>query len=212
MKYVRCDSHCKYPAYDKEEMDNLLKDKANATEVPKKLSDLVNDRVVYDHTLTENASEIEVTGLDMVADGGEYEITMYHVATSHMADSKIQINGITNGYHQLGNTFKGSYIDVEGDLTVITPVYRPNMPWIYYGLVSPTNPKYPATMTGKFFMQSENTLAYSLKNECVVPGLQEFVNVSGVQENEVTNLTSIKIFKENEEFCAGTRLIIKKVL
>ena len=24
MKYVRCDSHCKYPAYDKEEIDNLL--------------------------------------------------------------------------------------------------------------------------------------------------------------------------------------------
>jgi hypothetical protein len=24
MKYVRCDSHCKYPAYDKEEIDNLF--------------------------------------------------------------------------------------------------------------------------------------------------------------------------------------------
>lgn len=36
MKYVRCDSHCKYPAYDKEEVDNLLKDKANNVDVYKK--------------------------------------------------------------------------------------------------------------------------------------------------------------------------------
>ena len=33
MKYVRCDSHCKFPAYDKEEVDNLLNDKANKTDV-----------------------------------------------------------------------------------------------------------------------------------------------------------------------------------
>jgi hypothetical protein len=26
MKYVRCDSHCKFPAYDKEEVDNLIKE------------------------------------------------------------------------------------------------------------------------------------------------------------------------------------------
>lgn len=33
MKYVRCDSHCKFPAYDKEEVDSLLSDKANKTDV-----------------------------------------------------------------------------------------------------------------------------------------------------------------------------------
>lgn len=27
MKYVRCEGHCKYPAYDKEEVDNLLSNK-----------------------------------------------------------------------------------------------------------------------------------------------------------------------------------------
>ena len=26
MKNVRCDSHCKYPAYDKEEIDDLMKE------------------------------------------------------------------------------------------------------------------------------------------------------------------------------------------
>lgn len=29
MKYVRCDSHCKFPAYDKEEVDNLFYKKEN---------------------------------------------------------------------------------------------------------------------------------------------------------------------------------------
>lgn len=32
-KYVRCNSHCKYPAYDKEEVDTLLKEKANTSNV-----------------------------------------------------------------------------------------------------------------------------------------------------------------------------------
>ncbi len=34
MKYVRCDSHCKFPAYDKEEIDNLF---YNKTEVEEKI-------------------------------------------------------------------------------------------------------------------------------------------------------------------------------
>ena len=32
-KYVRCNSHCKYPAYDKEEVDALLINKANSSDV-----------------------------------------------------------------------------------------------------------------------------------------------------------------------------------
>lgn len=32
-KYVRCGSHCKYPAYDKEEVDALLEKKIDATEI-----------------------------------------------------------------------------------------------------------------------------------------------------------------------------------
>lgn len=31
-KYVRCNSHCKYPAYDKEEVDALLDDKYSKEE------------------------------------------------------------------------------------------------------------------------------------------------------------------------------------
>ena len=32
-KYVRCNSHCKYPAYDKEEVDNLLKEKTDIADM-----------------------------------------------------------------------------------------------------------------------------------------------------------------------------------
>ena len=32
MKYVRCDSHCKYPAYDKNEVDELLKKKTGKSD------------------------------------------------------------------------------------------------------------------------------------------------------------------------------------
>lgn len=48
MKYVRCDSHCKYPAYDQEEIDNLFYNKTqmNAT-LSKMHNDLVKPDEVY---------------------------------------------------------------------------------------------------------------------------------------------------------------------
>lgn len=37
MKYVRCDSHCKFPAYDKEEIDAMMVNLCNKEEVENKL-------------------------------------------------------------------------------------------------------------------------------------------------------------------------------
>jgi hypothetical protein len=45
-KYVRCNSHCKYPAYDKEEVDALLSEKANANNIYEK-----GNFVVLEHTI-----------------------------------------------------------------------------------------------------------------------------------------------------------------
>lgn len=42
MKYVRCEGHCKYPAYDKEEIDNLFYKK---TEMDTTLNQMHNDLV-----------------------------------------------------------------------------------------------------------------------------------------------------------------------
>lgn len=48
-KYVRCNSHCKYPAYDKEEIDNLFYKK---TEVDSKVTEINEKYAVVDVTTT----------------------------------------------------------------------------------------------------------------------------------------------------------------
>ena len=56
MKYVRCDGHCKYPAYDKEEIDNLLKDKANSVDVYTKTNVAVVDTTTTIRTSENNGA------------------------------------------------------------------------------------------------------------------------------------------------------------
>lgn len=48
-KYVRCNSHCKYPAYDKEEIDNLFYKK---TEVDSKITEINEKYAVFNYTTT----------------------------------------------------------------------------------------------------------------------------------------------------------------
>lgn len=60
-KYVRCNSHCKYPAYDKEEIDNLFYKK---TEVDSKVTEINEKYAVVDVTTTvrDSASNGVYTG------------------------------------------------------------------------------------------------------------------------------------------------------
>lgn len=46
-KYVRCESHCKYPAYDKEEVDALLKQKVDVTAYAKLTKEYICDKEGY---------------------------------------------------------------------------------------------------------------------------------------------------------------------
>ena len=65
-KYVRCNSHCKYPAYDKEEIDNLFYKK---TDTDAKLNEISNKFAVVDVTTTirETASNGSYSGSIMKA-------------------------------------------------------------------------------------------------------------------------------------------------
>ena len=170
---------------------------------------------IYDYTLTENASSIEINDLDMLADGGEYEITIYHSGTTQK-DTHITFNGITNGYYQTGFSFTGSSNSISSDdyssALTAESAYRPNKPSIYWGLLCSISKIYPATITGKFFKQVDNRIAWSFKNECSVSGKQWITFTTGVNDQEVTNLTSLQFYRDDGEFYAGTRIIIKRVI
>lgn len=176
---------------------------------------ILGGNAIYDYTLTENASSIEINDLDMLADGGEYEITIYHSGTTQK-DTRITFNGITNGYYQTGFSFGGSSNSISSDdyssTLTAESAYRPNKSNIYWGLLCSTSKIYPATITGKFFKQVDNRIAWSFKNECSVSGKQWITFTTGVNDQEVTNLTSLQFYRDDGEFYAGTRIIIKRVI
>lgn len=171
----------------------------------------LNNRVVFETTLTANTTTIEATGLDMVADGGEYEFELYH-AEETTADLHITFNDITTGYYQAGLYYNNS-LTANGTLTT-TSFFRPNMTRIYYGTGGTTTISFPAVMKGRFLFSNNTrkTVNYELKNTVTISGNQAIVDLYGVNSNAVENLTSIKFIKyDNTNFLAGTRLIIKKV-
>lgn len=171
---------------------------------------ILGGNAIYDYTLTENASSIKINDLDMIADGGGYEIIMYHSGTT-LSDTKIRFNGLDAGYYQTAIGFNNTNTSSDGSLNMET-AYRPSKDCIYWGMIASSTSTYPATLTGKFFKQVDNRIAYSLKNECSVSGKQYIAFSTGVNDREATNLTSLEFFRNSGEFLKGTRIIIKRVV
>lgn len=171
---------------------------------------ILGGNAVYDYTLTENASSIYVDNLDMLADGGGYELIIYHSGTI-ATDTRITFNDIKQGYYQTGFCYQGTSTSSDSSLTS-EGVYRPNKSSIYWGMLCSTSSTYPATITGRFFKQINNRIAWSLKNECSVAGRQWITFTTGVNDQNVENITSLQFFRAEGEFQAGTRIIIKRVV
>ena len=168
----------------------------------------LNNKIVCDIILEDYTNLIEINNLDLNADGGEYEITMYHSGTT-LSDTKIRFNDLDNGYYQTAISFNGTATTSDGTLTYES-AYRPRKDCIYWWMPASTSKLYPATLTGKIFKQVDNRIAYSLKNECSVSGKQWIAFLTGVNDQETTNLKSLKFFRNSGEFNPGTRIIIRR--
>ena len=168
----------------------------------------LNNKIVCDIILEDYTNLIEINNLDLNADGGEYEITMYHSGTT-LSDTKIRFNDLDNGYYQTAISFNGTATTSDGTLTYES-AYRPGKDSIYWWMPASTSKLYPATLTGKFFKQVDNRIAYSFKNECSVSGKQWISFLTGVNDRENTNLKSLKFFRNSGEFNPGTRIIIRR--
>ncbi len=168
----------------------------------------LNNKIVCDIILEDYTNQIEINNLDLNADGGEYEITMYHSGTT-LSDTKIRFNDLDNGYYQTAISFNGTATTSDGTLTYES-AYRPRKDCIYWWMPASTSKLYLATLTGKIFKQVDNRIAYSLKNECSVSGKQWIAFLTGVNDQETTNLKSLKFFRNSGEFNPGTRIIIRR--
>lgn len=170
-----------------------------------------NNNVVYEITLTEDTDIIEVNGLDMVSDGGEYEFEFYHAETA-TGDLAITFNDLDSGYYQEGIYHSGS-LRANGELTK-TSFFRPGMDRIYYGTGGSTSIAFPGVMKGRFTFANASIkkVYFELKNIVSVLGQQSITELYGVNDKNVDNLTSLKFVKYNSvgNFLAGTRLIIRK--
>ena len=98
MKYVRCDSHCKFPAYDKEEVDNLLKDKINNEEVIKK-----NDIAVID---------IEVTFRTSASNGVYYAPILVGMPEGFTSENSIIVSRMFGTTNSLSSETENERIEV----------------------------------------------------------------------------------------------------
>lgn len=175
---------------------------------------ILGSNVIYDVTLTEATSVIEATDLDMKGDGGEYEFVFINSGSSS-SDVHITVNNLEQGYYQSAFGYTGNNSETDSSSTPslnVINAYRSNRNWIYWGTDCSPSQRFPSTLSGKFFFQNNNTLAYSLKNECSVSGYQVLAFITGVNDQSITNVTSLKIEKSTGTFNPYTRLIIKKVV
>lgn len=80
--------------YNKQEIDaiktNLLPSKANTSNV---------SRLIADYTLSSASSSINLTGLDLMADGGVYDVVV-HYKTNAGCDANVRVNNISSGVYR----------------------------------------------------------------------------------------------------------------
>lgn len=190
---------------------NLVFDETRAAELEKEYRIYKDPKIVYDITLTENTDIIEAKGLDMEADGGEYEFELIHAETEE-GDLSITFNDITTGYYQHG-VYYSAGLTANGTLNQTT-FYRKGMDRIYYGTGGTTSIYFPAVMKGRFLFSNSTrkTVFYEFKNLTCIQGMQVITDLYGNNDQVVNNLTSIKFAKYNNvgKFIAGTRLIIRR--
>lgn len=189
---------------------NLTLDTARAAELEAEWAICKDPKIVYDMTLTTAVNSIDVTGLDMVRDGGEYEFEFIH-SEATTGDIYITFNDLDAGYYQEG-LYHSNNLTANGTLTTVS-FYRPNMTGIYYGTGGSTSNQFPGVMKGrfKFSNTTRKAIYYELRNVVCINGSQAISELYGVNGTAVDNLTSLKFVKYNGiNFLAGTRLIVRK--
>lgn len=171
--------------------------------------------VVYEKTLTSASTSITISGLDIVKDGGAYEV-IFIGAASDVCDAGITLNGVREGYSQsaFGYTYNNTTSSGDNAGTVATG-YRPYKQWWYYGIA--LNKGFTSIVRFNLYLspllktsQSNCPYAEGIASSTQVGRSWNYV-ITMQQSKAFDNITSITVTSTSTAtFSPGTRLIVRK--
>lgn len=180
----------------------------------KNLYDYIQDKeqesfIVKDVTLSEDTNEWIIDGLDILADGGIYDVYIYGTA-SEKNDLHLQLNNIIDGYSTVGMAVnKSSITNTSGNLTFFSP-YRYDKDAVYYCHTLSTTLSYIHD-TISLLKENGNPI---IEYVCAIADntIALMGSLITVNKNNFSNITSIKLSLLSGNIKAGTRvLILRKI-
>ena len=180
----------------------------------------ISSIVIYDKTLTADDTEVVVSSLNMLHDGGEYEIELRMVngGNDTTSDIRLTFNDISTGYNHTVWKAQAS-TSVSGETLTPVAYYYQNVEAIYHFQHSPKQASFPAVLRGRLFLTpvidgSGYKVSYNLNYSQAISGEQIRIMTDGVNSATVNNVTLIRftLTRNDVFFGAGTRVIVKKVL
>ena len=177
------------------------------------LCDYLNrENVIYDKTLTENASTIIVDNLDIFADCGKYEFELISNTDSNN-EVRMLINGLTSGYYQSSLRISDN---INSSHEIVPKGYYAKDTDKIDGWMLTANSLFPQITKGFIWMTknilNEYKVSYSVEHFCSLDTQHCQVNIRGVMVQNMTNVTSLTFKLANAgNYLVGTRLKIKKV-
>ena len=171
----------------------------------------VNSDIVYDKTLTSDQSIIDVTDLDIIRDGGIYDIDLI-TFTESTDELVININDLTSNYYRTALAVYGS---AEGNQTTATNYSSVSR---IEGYLYLTSTDVPITTHMRVYLSkglsTYYTLAYELTHQCTMDNRHALIHIGGMNNSHFDNLNKItfSIRSNSGKFLKGTRVIVKKVV
>lgn len=151
--------------------------------------------VIVDYIVPSNTSQVNITGLDIIGDGGVYEISFYsHLGMNDYLYMRFN-NKADAGYYDRYNTFMDNpisrYLASQSSFVVGAFPKIANITLLYFG------------------SNAGNGVGVYANGQGIVSGQYATFLTMGNSSSD-TNITSIQLFSMNSNIPAETRIIVKR--
>jgi hypothetical protein len=172
--------------------------------------DMINSRIIYDKTLTANATTVTIDGLDLEGDGGVYQIHLITRGTTTNVNSiYMQANTFQQGYWcAYWRGWSNPGINTEGGATAQSQSWViPDAPYWQFGEVISSSFGYTDIMV----MKAPDGIKFNGTHSLVCQEVDYCGSYSCNLYSTTENLTKITIFPSSGYLTPGTRIIISKL-
>lgn len=164
---------------------------------------------VFEKVLDTDTDNVTIDNLDILRDGGIYDIFVYGNAISD-GDTKIKINDVTGGYYCIaeGATYRNAASsDLSGEFT---SGYRPNKDSWTYGMYFSKD--FNTNLNIRIFLNKSGDYPFgNARINSVHQGMSYEYNLAMQMDKPQNNISKIS-FDLPGKFKAGTRFIVKRVM